>query len=193
MSKRESSLIEDYYQQYLVYIENEKLDPQSKPETDRNHVFKDQNERYVLDFESGLMHKPKPRFIRRTFNNGLWVHMKMSSSLFELRLKVNQLQIDNQMQNRVFPIVLAPVPPSKSVSMNSNDIKPFIDLYVVKRNMGNSSVDQYKYFKVLIQEFHVKFDMAFLNAVLDIFTFGKSHYDDSVSFFFNFFVESRRN
>lgn len=35
--------------------------------------------------------------------------------------------------------------------------------------MPHSKVQQYKYFKVLIQEFHVKVDMGFINALLEMF------------------------
>jgi vacuolar protein sorting-associated protein 13A/C len=35
--------------------------------------------------------------------------------------------------------------------------------------MPHSKVQQFKYFKVLIQEFHVKVDMDFMNALLEMF------------------------
>jgi vacuolar protein sorting-associated protein 13A/C len=35
--------------------------------------------------------------------------------------------------------------------------------------MPHSKVQQFKYFKVLIQEFHVKVDMGFINALLEMF------------------------
>lgn len=48
-------------------------------------------------------------------------------------------------------------------------LKPFAELSIVQRIMPHSKVQQFKYFKVLIQEFHVKVDMGFINAFLEIF------------------------
>ena len=48
-------------------------------------------------------------------------------------------------------------------------LKPFAELSIVQRIMPHSNVQQFKYFKVLIQEFHVKVDMGFINAFLEMF------------------------
>ena len=48
-------------------------------------------------------------------------------------------------------------------------LKPFAELSIVQRIMPHSNVQQYKYFKVLVQEFHVKVDMGFINALLEMF------------------------
>lgn len=34
--------------------------------------------------------------------------------------------------------------------------------------MKNSQIRQFKYFKVLVQEFHIKVDLGFVNAVVDM-------------------------
>lgn len=34
--------------------------------------------------------------------------------------------------------------------------------------LRNSQIKQYKYFKVLVQEFHIKLDLGFINAVLEL-------------------------
>ena len=48
-------------------------------------------------------------------------------------------------------------------------LKPFAELSIVQRIMPHSKVQQFKYFKVLIQAFHVKVDMDFINALLEMF------------------------
>ena len=48
-------------------------------------------------------------------------------------------------------------------------LKPFAELSIVQRIMPHSNVQQFNYFKVLIQEFHVKVDMGFINAFLEMF------------------------
>lgn len=40
---------------------------------------------------------------------------------------------------------------------------------IVKRLTEHSPVQQYKYYKALVQEFHVKVDIGFLNAILAFF------------------------
>lgn len=50
----------------------------------------------------------------------------------------------------------------------STELKPFIECSVVQRIVPHSAVTQYKYMKVLIQEFHVKVDLLFINAIVDM-------------------------
>lgn len=75
-----------------------------------------------VDFETGYMLKPHKRRIRRTFQTGLWLQMKTSPNQLQLHAKVNRLQIDNQMFDCIFPVVLAPVPPPKSVAGDNSKI-----------------------------------------------------------------------
>lgn len=48
-------------------------------------------------------------------------------------------------------------------------LKPFAELSVVQRNLEHSSVTQFKYCRLLVQEFHVKLDLGFVNAIVDMF------------------------
>lgn len=48
-------------------------------------------------------------------------------------------------------------------------MKPFTELSMVKRLLEHSSVQQFRYFKVLVQEFHVKVDIVFINAIMGLF------------------------
>lgn len=120
-----------------------------------------------IDFTQNLVLKPTKKKLRRTFQTGLWLSMKTSPSQFQLHAKINRLQIDNQMYDCIFPVVLAPVTPPKSV-VASTGLKPFAELSIVQLIMHNSQVKQFKYFKVLIQEFHVKVDLGFINAVVEL-------------------------
>lgn len=49
--------------------------------------------------------------------------MKTSPSQMQLHAKINRVQIDNQMYDCIFPVVLAPVPPPKSVAADSGEYK----------------------------------------------------------------------
>lgn len=48
-------------------------------------------------------------------------------------------------------------------------MKPFAELSMVKRLLEHSTVQQFRYFKVLVQEFHIKVDIVFLNAIIGLF------------------------
>lgn len=47
-------------------------------------------------------------------------------------------------------------------------MKPFAELSMVKRLLEHSTVQQFRYFKVLVQEFHIKVDIVFLNAIMSL-------------------------
>lgn len=82
-----------------------------------------------------------------------------------LSLQINRIQIDNQLTDCIFPVVLAPVPLPKSISATT-ELKPFIEMSVVQRVIPHSTVKQFQYLRVLIQEFHVKVDLGFINEIV---------------------------
>lgn len=47
-------------------------------------------------------------------------------------------------------------------------MKPFAELSMVKRLLEHSTVQQFRYFKVLVQEFHIKVDIVFINAIMGL-------------------------
>ncbi|XP_074114843.1 vacuolar protein sorting 13C isoform X2 [Cotesia typhae] len=121
----------------------------------------------MVDFQNMEMLRPHRRYIRRTFQTGLWIQYRSSVHQVQLHAKINRLQIDNQLAECVFPVILAPVPPPKSVA--NSVIKPFAELSLVKRLLEHSTVQQFRYFKFLIQEFHIKVDIGFINALMTFF------------------------
>jgi len=44
----------------------------------------------------------------------------------------------------------------------------------MEQQTAHSSVVQFKYFKILVQEFHVKLDIIFVNALIQLFTGSKA-------------------
>ncbi|XP_031336343.1 vacuolar protein sorting-associated protein 13 isoform X2 [Photinus pyralis] len=156
LGNRESLAIESAYQSHLNHLQ--------VSGTSSGHVVVDSNTE--VDFETGFMFRPNKRRLRRSFQTGLWLQLKTSPLQLQLHAKINRLQIDNQMQDCIFPVVLAPVPPPKTVA--SDVQKPFAELSIVQRIIKYSQIRQFKYFKVLIQEFHVKVDLGFVNAVVEL-------------------------
>ncbi|XP_054711435.1 intermembrane lipid transfer protein Vps13-like [Uloborus diversus] len=125
--------------------------------------------RIEIDFEEMVMTKPNVRCLRRTYQTGLWLQYKTSPHQLQLHAKINRLQIDNQLLDCVFPVVLAPVPLPKSIAAETVP-KPFTELSVMLRKAEHSAVPQFKYCKMLIQEFHIKLDQGFINSMLLFFT-----------------------
>ncbi|KAK9299462.1 hypothetical protein QLX08_007488 [Tetragonisca angustula] len=162
LSTREVNVIEEGYQKYMRELQIGK-DPVQKA------VLEPKLEVDYLNME---LLKPHRRFLRRTFQTGLWLQYRTSAHQVQLHAKINRLQIDNQLADCVFPVILAPVPPPKSVTA-STVMKPFAELSMVKRLLEHSNVQQFRYFKVLVQEFHVKVDIIFINAIMGLFETNK--------------------
>ncbi|XP_029176856.1 vacuolar protein sorting-associated protein 13 isoform X2 [Nylanderia fulva] len=158
LNAKEVNAIEEGYQRYIKELQ----------------IGKDADYRVMLepklmvDYLNMEMLKPHRRYMRRTFQTGLWLQYRTSAHQVQLHAKINRLQIDNQLSECVFPVILAPVPPPKSVTQ-STVMKPFAELSMVKRLLEHSTVQQFRYFKVLIQEFHIKVDIVFLNAIISLF------------------------
>ena len=71
------------------------------------------------------MLSPHEGRIRRQFQKGLWLQIRTSAHQRQIHAIINRIQIDNQLVNCLFPVILAPVPPPKSVLADSIP-KPFI-------------------------------------------------------------------
>ncbi|XP_020292498.1 vacuolar protein sorting-associated protein 13C isoform X2 [Pseudomyrmex gracilis] len=158
LSTKEVNAIEEGYQRYLKELQIGK-------EADYRVMLEP---KLMVDYLNMEMLKPHRRYMRRTFQTGLWLQYRTSAHQVQLHAKINRLQIDNQLSECVFPVILAPVPLPKSVTQ-STVMKPFAELSMVKRLLEHSTVQQFRYFKVLVQEFHIKVDIVFINAIMGLF------------------------
>uniref|UniRef100_A0A3Q2C8L3 Vacuolar protein sorting 13 homolog C n=1 Tax=Cyprinodon variegatus TaxID=28743 RepID=A0A3Q2C8L3_CYPVA len=70
------------------------------------------------------MRQPQSCPVRRNFLSGIQVEFKQSLHQRSLRAQLHWLQVDNQLPGAVFPIVFHPVPPPKSIALDSG--KPLI-------------------------------------------------------------------
>ncbi|CAH2085047.1 unnamed protein product [Euphydryas editha] len=124
-----------------------------------------------IDLEKMQMTKPFFSELRRSYSPGMWIQFRKSDTNTYCHLKLQRLQVDNQLHEAVFPSVLypAPLPPH----LRSRDIKPCIEIVTLKQFRPNINQDVYKYFKVLIQEYCVNLDRGFVNHVFDILNHWK--------------------
>lgn len=159
MKIQETYYMENAYQQYLRDVEIG---------TANNKKYYLEGERRIeVDFISNIIKKTTDRAIKRTFYPGLWFEIKSSSHQVQFHAKINRIQIDNQLSDCIFPVVLAPIPPPKSVAATT-EFKPFVEMSMVQRIIPHSNVKQFKYLRVLMQEFHVKVDLLFINEIFEM-------------------------
>ena len=98
----------------------------------------------VVDYEQEKMFSPHEGSIKRQFQKGLWLQVRTSAHQRQIHAKINRVQIDNQLTNCWFPVVLAPVPPPKSVLADSIP-KPFMELSMLQYiSPEHTNMAQYK-------------------------------------------------
>ncbi|XP_077476237.1 intermembrane lipid transfer protein VPS13C isoform X2 [Stigmatopora argus] len=118
-----------------------------------------------LGVGGATMRRPHACPLRRNFLPAVQVELKRSPHQRSLRAQLHWLQVDNQLPGAIFPVAFHPVPPPKSVALDSEP-KAFLDMSVITRSDHRSAVTQFKYFMVLVQEMAVKVDRGFLSAIL---------------------------
>ncbi|CAF0704730.1 unnamed protein product [Brachionus calyciflorus] len=146
------------------------------------------DEQDEVDFERMVLFVGKDEIpIERQFAPSLYLNFFTSPLQSTLHLVIHKLQIDNQLYDTVFPVVFSKVLPPKSIA-TPNVIKPIIELSMVQSYNNRTNTTEMKFFKVLIQEFFVKIDIALLNAIQDFVTdeandSEKKYIRDSTEFF----------
>lgn len=122
---KDNLLLEAAYQRYQLGVASNL----GSGGVDNKSTYIIDGSRMEVDFALNIMSKPNKRKLRRTFQTGLWLEMKTGPSQMQLHAKVNRLQIDNQMYDCTFPVVLAPVPPPKSVAADSGMYAAYTGLF----------------------------------------------------------------
>lgn len=92
-------------------------------------------------------------------------------------LVVKWLQIDNQLYEAPSPLILWPTVtvnrgPESKTGAAATEIRPTIQVAMVRSKDTSHGVDYYKYFTLLLQEMSVDFDEAFLLKLLEFFKFN---------------------
>ncbi|XP_055686925.1 intermembrane lipid transfer protein Vps13 isoform X2 [Lutzomyia longipalpis] len=158
MKIKDNLLVEEKYQEYL-------RDQITATNLQKKYFI--DGEKHEVDFAEMKIQKSNLRDIRRVFYPGLWFQLKTSPFQTQMHAKINRIQIDNQTPDCIFPVILAPVPPPKSVAATA-ELKPFVEASIVERVIPFSTVKQFKYCKILMQEFHIRIDLGVINEVFDM-------------------------
>jgi len=167
-----ADVIEEGYQCYIKELEANK---------DANYRVM-LEPKLMVDYMNLQMLHPQRKYMRRIYRTGFWLQYRTSVHQVQLHVKINKLQIDNQLSECMFPVILAPVPLPKTIA-RSIVMKPFAELSMVKRLLQHSSVQQFRYFKALVQEFHIKVDIVFINAIINFFEAGEISDAEESAFF----------
>lgn len=127
---------------------------------------------YEVDFKQmKILSNPK-KDLRRLARPGIWATYKKSQHQTMIHAKLHLLQIDNQIADCTFPVILTPVTIRRSLGEGMIP-KPFFETSVIMRQFDYSQVRQFKYFKVLVQEFHSRVDQCFINAIGEFLTLNE--------------------
>ena len=159
MSIRHNILLEDAFQQYSRNLTANGATASGR-ELD--------NGRLVVDFKELKVFKPKERLLRRSYRSGVELLFEKYCNRRLIHARLNKMQIDNQLEDCVFPIVFAPVPPPRSMATESIP-HPFVEISIVELLGTQTDVQQYEYFKLLVQECHFRVDMSLINGVGSLF------------------------
>ncbi|KAL1474078.1 hypothetical protein MTO96_021597 [Rhipicephalus appendiculatus] len=114
-----------------------------------------------VDFEKMQMTKPFYGLLQRTYHPALWLQYRQSNHQTLVLLKVQRIQMDNQLPDAVFPIVL-----HRSLAPATR--QPMLEAALLLRR--THQLNSIKYLKVLLQELHVRVDKGFLLSVYDAFS-----------------------
>lgn len=117
------------------------------------------------------MHMTKPFFgkLRRTYSPGIWIHIRKSNTLTYVQGNIHRIQIDNQLHDAIFPIILRPG--SKKCFSNNSGVpilKHCIEFFFLKQT--KTTHDVYKKINIIIREFHINLqEEFFIRLIKDLF------------------------
>ena len=89
----------------------------------------------------------------------------MSEHIIQCHMKINRLQIDNQMPDHIFGIVMCPIAPPKTVVIEQSP-KSFIELSTILQK--TPTINRFKYNSILIQEFFIQIDRGLLSSIQEL-------------------------
>ncbi|CAF4857391.1 unnamed protein product [Rotaria sp. Silwood1] len=157
--------LEELYKSYVTECE---INPNDKSVQRKKYRIEEYQEISFYDNRAELINsKGQRKSVKRQALDGLWIEYGWSVTSAALHLRINRVQIDNQLDYTIFPVVLYPV----SSKITGTDIidKPFIELSVYESKTSRSNNMHFKYFKLLVQEFAVKIDQDLIVALLSFF------------------------
>ena len=153
-SIRHNMLLEEAYQRYSHEIAEDGAAASR---------FVLDNGSLVVDFNEFRVYAPRERLLRRSYRPGVELLFEKYYNRRVIHARLYKMQMDNQLEDCVFPIVLAPVPPRRTMAAQS--VHPFLEVSFVELLGTQTDVQQYECFKLLVQECHFRVDMPLLDSM----------------------------
>ena len=159
VSEQDNALLEDAYQKYLAgKMDNLHLNPLQDLDGGRIRV----------DFQNWKISKPNDRFLRRSYHPGLELLVEISAHRRKLYASLQRFQVDNQLDDCIFPVAFAPVPPPPSITDKSIPM-PFIQCFIVETHSDKKEDDmQSQDFHVRVQECYLCIDKHLADALMKL-------------------------
>ncbi|XP_015437338.1 PREDICTED: vacuolar protein sorting-associated protein 13A-like [Dufourea novaeangliae] len=123
----------------------------------------------LIDVDLVKMHMTKPFFgkLRRTYSPGIWLHCRKSVTLTHLQGYVHRIQVDNQIRNTTFPVVLYSNLQKSVINYAGNHkLKHCIEFNCLKQRKLNYNI--YKGICVIVREFDLNLQEGFLVSLIDL-------------------------
>ncbi|CAF4508473.1 unnamed protein product, partial [Rotaria socialis] len=150
---------------YKTHVEACETNPDDKNLSKKSYYMKDFQE-ILFDKNTAALTNLKRQqvFAKRQTLDGLWIEYAWSATSAAVHLRINRIQIDNQLDYTLFPVVIYPI----AVKIDGIALpgKAFIELSVYESKTNRSNVMHFKYFKLLVQEFAVKIDQDLIISIL---------------------------
>ena len=154
-STRLNILLEEVYQQYLADLSENGV-ATSRYESDDGGL--------VVDFKEFKVLQPKVRLLRRSYRPGLEFELKNFRDRRRINVRLNKLQIDNQLEDCVFPVVFAPVPPRRTMAIGSVP-QPFLEVIIVERASTTNGTKYYENVYFRLGKCQLRADMSLVNGI----------------------------
>ncbi|CAL7940918.1 unnamed protein product [Xylocopa violacea] len=133
-----------------------------------NSCKKAQLENFI-DVDLVKMHMTKPFFgkLRRIYSPGIWLHCRQSMSLTHLQGYIHRIQVDNQIYNTAFPVILYSNLQKGVINYSGNrKLKHFVEFTCLKQRKLN--YDVYKGICVIVRQFDLNLQEGFLLSLIDL-------------------------
>ncbi|CAF2545662.1 unnamed protein product [Rotaria sp. Silwood2] len=164
LSRRVNAYLEELYTTHLEQCE---MNPDNKELQKKKYQMEGFQEVSFDDETAELVDsKTNRKKAQRQALDGLWIEYAWSASDSAIHIRINRVQIDNQLDYTTYPVMLHP-----SVTKETGPDyaeKPFIESSVYQSKIAQSNIMQFKFFfQMLIQEFAVQIDQGSIVAILN--------------------------
>ncbi|XP_034193125.2 intermembrane lipid transfer protein VPS13A isoform X1 [Osmia lignaria lignaria] len=122
-----------------------------------------------IDVDLVKMHMTKPFFgkLRRTYSPGIWLHCRKSMSLTHLQGYIHKIQVDDQVRNTTFPVILYSNLQKSIINYaGSHRLKHCVEFAYLKQRKLN--YDVYKGVCLIIREFNLNLQEGLLLSLINL-------------------------